>query len=87
MIIEALFDLIFNLVLLPFQLINLPDVPDVIWDSIYTIQSYLKTGYGLCQYLFYEDIWTYGLPVLVALILAQPTIKLATWIYNKIRGC
>lgn len=87
MIIEALLDIFFNLILLPFQLIRLPDVPQVVWDSIETLHAYLSTGYGLCQYFFYEDIWTLGVPVLIALMLAQPTIKLFMWIYNKIRGC
>ena len=87
MIIEAVLDLIFDIIKLPFNMINLPDVPSALWDNINTIHQYLSNGFRLCQYFFDKNMYNLFLGLFISLIVAKPTVKIFVWIYNKIRGC
>lgn len=87
MIITGLLGVLFSLVTLIFDIVPLPDTPDRVWDIIDTINGYLISGYQFAQYLFDSTFYTYTINIIIALVIAKPSIKLFMWLYNKIRGC
>lgn len=87
MIIEGLLSIVFSLITLIFNLIPLPDLPSSVWNILDTINTYLITGYRFAQYFFDETMYNYTINILIVMIAAKPTVKIAIWIYNKARGC
>lgn len=86
MILTAILRLLFAVVKLPFEIIDLPSVPSELWDNIEVIHSYLSDGYALAQYFFAQNFYELYINVFIALIVAKPTILLFNWLYHKLRG-
>ena len=87
MIIEGLLTIIFSWLTLIFDLIPLPELPSNVWNVVDTVNGYLVSGYRFGQYFFDQTMYTYTVNILLVLIAAKPTVKIAMWIYNKTRGC
>lgn len=84
MILEAILNLLKNLLFIVFGWINLPAFPEALTNSINSFLDLIFNNLNLLGFFIRPSTLTLSIPILIALLNFEKLYKLTIWILRKI---